>query len=163
MASVVLEPPLDRISREARPYPAYLLKTGWSGLALFAAAYLGHNDSIHFARNEMRGWCVDTDAEKLAKMRESYPPHWIFVKQDAWEFAALARGSGLMWDVVSVDTFTGDASKRSMETIDLWCSLARHVVTATMGRTDSVMVPQGWRAEHFERSARADWLVLQRD
>jgi hypothetical protein len=42
--------PLDAISKEARPYPADMLTPARTGLLLFAAAYLGVNDAIHFAR-----------------------------------------------------------------------------------------------------------------
>ena len=164
MAAVtVLAAPLDRISADARVYPAYLLDGVETGLALFAAAYLGHNDSIHFARNDLVGTCVDTDRERLVQMSDLYPDDWRFYNEDAWDFAYQARIRGERWDVVSVDTFTGDATDRSVRTIELWCSLARKAVTMTLARGMDYQIPRGFAASLMPRSERADWLVLVRD
>lgn len=159
----VLAPPLDRISREARPYPADMLPHGGSGLLLFAAGFLGVNDAIHFARRRMVCMCVDTNRSRLDMMRRLYPANWAFTVQDAWQFAKEALGDGAMWDAVSVDTFTGEATDRSLETLDLWCAVARHAVTATVEFGQVYTVPDGWSGDLFPRSDRAAWLVLRRD
>jgi len=161
----VLEPPLDALSRDARSYPAHLLREGETGLCLFAAAFLGINDAIHMARMNMTVTCVDTATWRLDEMRERYPDDWDFDAMDAWEFATDAWLRGVTWDVVSVDTFTGDATTRSLETIELWTSLARRVVTMTVPHHSSFLrepVP-GWTGSRYERSNLADWMVLTRD
>jgi hypothetical protein len=104
--------------------------------------------------------CVDTNATALEQMQELYPSDWTFEHRDAW---AYARDSLMMWDVVSVDTFTGDATDRSIETLDLWCSLARRLVTATVGKGQAWTAPDGWEGALFDRGGHlADWLVLTR-
>lgn len=166
MAAVtVLAAPLDRISAQARPYPADMLPVGGTGLCLFAAAFLGVNDAIHMARKDMRVTCVDYDRFRLDKMAPLYPEDWRFVLEDAWIFASRASHFGQQWDVVSIDTFTGDATDRSLESLELWCSLARKAVTATTTRHQGldVVAPTGWRSSLFPRSNMADWLVLRCD
>lgn len=159
---IVLAPPLDKISKEAQPYPAYLLPDGGTGLALFAAAFLGVNDVIHFARQEMTCTCVDIDDLRLEEMALLYTFDWDFVAEDAWAFARSAADEGRMWDVVSVDTFTGDATTRSLSTLDLWCSIATETVTATISGREKVDVPAGWLEQRFHRAKNVYWLVLTR-
>jgi len=162
---VVLTHPLDAISRQARPYPADRLENCSTGLVLFAAAYLGHNDAIHFARKQLTTVCVDTDARKLADMQALYPSYWRFVRADAWTFAEQASERGDSWDAVSVDTYTGDATDRSLQTIGLWCAIANRVVTVTLPTNVSHgYIPDGWRFSGIHpRSDLASWLVLTRD
>lgn len=157
----VLAPPLNEI--EACPYPADLLPEGGTALALFAAAFLGANDSIHFARKDMTVTCVDVDGKRLRRMEGLYPKDWTFLCEDAWSYAAGSAFLEYTWDVVSADTFLGNATERSMESLNLWCSLARKMVTATIRNRQAYTVPEGWRAQVFPRSAVASWLVLQRD
>jgi hypothetical protein len=161
----VLAPPLDKISEQARPYPADMLHPGETGLCLFAAAYLGHNDAIHMARKEMTVTCVDVNDQRLVEMEQLYPDDWEFVVCDAWVFAEHYAATGRTWDIVSVDTFTGDATDRSMDSLELWCSLANRAVVATISLdgTASWDSPEGWRASMFPRSGKAAWLVLRRD
>lgn len=161
--TVILEAPLDRVSMQARPYPADMLAGCNTGLLLFAAAFCGVNDAIHFARREMVCTCVDTDQDKLGRMAALYPPEWVFYSGDAWEFAQAAAEAGNGWDAVSADTFTGDATDRSLKTLDLWCSVAYKCVTATIAYGQDYTVPDGWRASLFPRSDLAAWLVLRRD
>ena len=165
MRSVVLDWPLDSISLEARDYPADMLEDCETGLLLFAAAFLGVNDAIHFARKQTVCTCVDTNPERLGRMEALYPPDWSFVEQDAWEFAEAARASGTGWDAVSVDTFTGMATHRSLGTLDLWCSLARKCLTVTIVEGLPYEVPAGWRQSVFPRDGRfgAAWLVLRKN
>lgn len=159
----VLAPPLDAVSRRARPYPADALPEGGTALALFAAAYQGHNDAIHFARKDMTATCVDINGPSLAKMSELYPSSWEFFVYDAWAFAEDAAERGRFWDVVSVDTYTGDATDRSLETLPLWCAIADVLVTATIPTGRGWAKPHGWHGSLFPRSALASWLVLRRD
>lgn len=160
MAAVkVLAPPLDAISAQAREYPAYLLPHRGTGLCLFAAAFLGHNDAIHMARAEMELDLVDTDRARLVHMGLLYDGARVW-HQDAWEFAEAMRGQADPWDVVSVDTFTGDAERRSLDSLELWCSLARAVVTVTHSSGSGYVVPDGWEAVLFPRSEFVNWLVL---
>jgi hypothetical protein len=161
----VLAAPLDRISRNATPYPGDMLPQGGTGLCLFAAAFLGVNDSIHMARKDMTVTCVDHDADRLNEMAGLYPDDWTFHTGDAWEFAHHAWSEGRRWDVVSVDTFTGGDTRRSLRQLDQWCDLANRAVTATVAnvQTNHVYSPDGWRMSFYPRSPIASWLVLRRD
>jgi len=159
----VLDDPLAAVSREARPYPAEMLQPGSTGLCLFAAAFLGVNDAIHMAARNMHVTCVDTDLDRLHQMANIYPPSWNFMVSDAWRFARESRSR---WDYVSVDTFTGDATDRSLRSLELWCSLARKAVTITAAAGQCERLPgtvDGWHASLFPRSSLALWLVLHRD
>lgn len=160
----VLGPPLDAISKEATPFPAFLLPKGGTALALFAAAFLGVNDAIHFARNDMTATCVDIDAERLDEMADLYPYDWDFVLGDAWEYAEEARYDGIRWDVVSVDTYTGTATNRSLAELELWCALADKAVAVTLprNRIDDRFDVDGFETSVFPRSPLAAWLVLRR-
>jgi hypothetical protein len=158
----VLEGPLEAVSRVARPYPAWLLDGCETGLVLFAAAFLGHNDAIHFARAGLETTCVDVDAENLVAMQNVYPDEWGFVCGDAWTLAEWWRKHDKKWDAVSVDTWRGDAERRSLDTLDLWCSIANKVVTVTHTTGLDYTVPEGWNARLFERAHNVNWLVLTR-
>ncbi len=155
----VLGPPLDKISAQARPYPAHLLNGCETGLCLFSAAFDGWNDAIHMARNDLETTCVDIDATRLLEMRDLYPESWTFLAADAWEFAERVR---IRWDAVSVDTFTGEATERSLQSLDLWCSLANKVVTVTLTDGAGYETPTGWLAWTFPRSGVVSWLVLEK-
>jgi hypothetical protein len=157
----VLEPPLDRISREAREYPAYLLRQGGTGLCLFAARFYGINDAVHMARAEMTLTLVDV-SPRVVEMAAMY--ECAYYVGDAWEFAE-ARRDVTPWDAVSVDTYTGDATTRSLSDLQLWCDLARDVVTCTHVVGQPYTVPEGWTAQRFPRNEKhgINWLVLTRD
>ncbi len=158
----VLEAPLDAISRQAREYPAYLLREQGDGLCLFAARFYGVNDAIHMARAEMNLTLVDLSARVL-EMGGMYG--CAAYVADAWEFAETMRAEGAVWDNVSVDTYTGDLMRRSLESLDLWCSLARESVTVTHTTGEEFVVPDGWAdVGLFERNPRngVSWLVLTR-
>lgn len=129
---------------------------------MFAAGFHGWNDVVHMARKNMVVTCVDTNADKLWAMAEIYPQGWEFAVDDAWEWAENAIYAERKFDVVSVDPFFGDAAEKAWETLYLWTTLARNLVTLTV-KTDTVLnVPDGWEASFFPRSSRAAWLVLQR-
>lgn len=165
VAVKVLGPPLDAISREARPYPAYLLPEGGTGLCLFAAAFLGHNDAIHMARQEMFVTCIDEDAERLTEMAEIYYEGghaFAGIIGDAWSYAEQWQRGDAQFDVVSCDTWTGDLERRSLDSLDLWCSLARNAVTVTHSNGSAYTVPDGWTDMLFPRSSDVNWLVLTR-
>ena len=161
MAPVTLSGPLSDVSRDARAYPVHLLREGGSGLCLFAARFYGINDAIHMKRNEMALTLVDV-APRVLEMRLMY--ECAAVQTDAWEFAEWSRDQGEQWDAVSVDTYTGDATTRSLGDLELWCSLAHDVVTCTHVTGQPYTVPEGWRDWLFERNPRGgiNWLVLER-
>lgn len=157
-----LAPPLDRISTEARPYPAYHLSADLTGLAIFSAAYEGRNDAIHFARNGMVATCVDQNFDWLWKMEKLYPDSWTFVHADAWWFAEDAAAKGQTWDVVTVDPYRPMIG-RAIETLPLWCSLAEQVLTiGVFSAEPQPAIPDGWHASLFPRTDEVGWLVLTR-
>lgn len=160
---VVLEGRLGEISREARVYPAHLLREGGTGLCLFAARFYGVNDAIHMARNNMGLTLVDT-SERVHEMASIYFERGdtLAVQGDAWECAAKWQAQGDKWDAVSCDTFTGDPMTRSLNSLELWCSLARDVVTVTHTPHAPYAVPDGWKGWLFPRNDRVNWLVLER-
>jgi len=129
---------------------------------LFAAGFLGQNDAIHMWRDGMRVTCVDRDQDRLEEMRGLYPDDWLFLPGDAWASAADWRAQDARWDVVSVDNFTGEIEPRVLDSLPLWCSLARRLVTVTLGNGSGYVVPDGWRGRTMRRSPIASWLVLTR-
>ncbi len=158
-----------KINRNAQPYPAYSLPRGGTALALFAAGFHGWNDVIHMARKDMEITCVDVDANKLWEMAEIYPQPIAYHVEDAWDFATEAASKGTRWDVVSVDPFMGNAAEKAWESIPLWMSLARELVTVTVASDAEFVLSEGpvaegerWRYSMYPRSSRASWLVLRR-
>lgn len=160
----VTYPTLEHVAMAGRPYPTHLLEGCETGLVLFAAAFLGHNDAIHFAMAGMRSFCVDNDSPRLAEMRDIYPDDWGFLYGDAWDIAERDREHGLTYDAVSADTWTGDLMRRSLDSLDLWCSLARKLVTVTItdDAIDTYRKPEGWRSFLFLRAPGVYWLALSR-
>lgn len=162
----VTYPTLEHVAMDARPYPSELLEGCETGLVLFAAAYLGHNDAIHFAEAELQTTCVDVDGERLAAMRALYPDDWTFLAEDAWTYAERRAVDGFQYDAVSVDTFTGEAEARSMKSLELWTSLARKVVTVTVTAEHvtrhGIALPEGWGMSLRLRAPGVYWLVLTR-
>lgn len=154
---------MEHVAMEARPYPTYLLEGQETGLCLFSAAFMGHNEAIHFALEGMHTTCVDIDGEKLEVMAGVYPDDWVFVVNDAWEYAQRHRSLGDRWDIVSVDTFRGNATEKSLQTLQLWCDIANTAVIATLEAGQSYTVPAGWKSHHFQRNSEVYWLVLTRD
>jgi len=161
----VAYPTLTHVAQEARPYPTYLLENAETGLCLFSAAFMGHNEAIHFALEEVKTTCVDIDQEKLHAMVGLYPSDWEFVCADAWDFAEQAWVKGTKWDVVGVDTFRGNATERSLKTLELWTSIANQAVIATLedAQVHLVEEPKGWTSSHFRRNSEVLWLVLTRE
>jgi hypothetical protein len=155
---------LEHIACEARPYPTYLLEDAETGLCLFSAAFYGHNAEIHFALEDVHTTCVDTDQEKLRVMETLYPEDWNFVCEDAWDFAEKAALREETWDIVSVDTFRGNATDRSLADLSVWTDIANTAVMATLEDTQVHMyeIPDGWKASHFRRNSEVLWLVLTR-
>lgn len=164
----VAEMTFDAISKQARPYPTFLVpgkSTALPGrataLALFAAGFHGWNDAVHFARRGLPCECVDLDQRKLLEMQAIYPDDWEFTVADAWEFAE--KHSGIeQWDIVSVDPFLGDAAEKAWRTLYLWVSLARQLLTLTVTSDAHFNVPEGWTCSFFPRSSSVAWMVLRR-
>jgi hypothetical protein len=159
----VTYPTITDVAMEARPYPTYLLEAAESGLCLFSAAFMGHNEAIHFVLEDVQTTCVDIDQEKLHAMQALYPSEWEFVCRDAWEFADAAHSVGMTWDVVSVDTFRGNATERSLSDLTVWCAIAKDAVIATLADDVPYEVPEGWTESKFQRNSEVYWLVLTRD
>lgn len=126
---------------------------------MFAARFYGVNDAIHMRRNAMDLWLVDT-SDRVLEMAEIYDCTGVI--QDAWQFAEWARDNDMAWDAVACDTFTGDPMTRSLNSLELWCSLARDVVTVTHTPHAPYTVPDGWKGWLFPRNDRVNWLVLER-
>lgn len=156
-------PTLEHVAQQARPYPTHVLVGAETGLVLFAAAFQGHNDAVHFAEAGLKTMCVDIDGPRLAEMAQVYPDDWQFAVDDAWKFADAAYTLGEQWDVVSADTFTGDVMHRSLDSLPLWCSLARRAVTVTLTVGEAYKLPEGWLdTQLYERATGVYWLVLER-
>ena len=154
---------LEEIAQEARPYPTYLLEEAETGLCLFSAAFMGHNDVIHFSLEEVKTTCVDVDQEKLNVMASLYTsPDWKFYCHDAWDFAKTAAEEEVTWDVVNVDTFRGNATERSLKDLTMWTQLANTAVVATLADDVPYEVPEGWTDNLFQRNSEVYWLVLTR-
>ena len=159
----VTYPTLEHVAMQARPYPTHLLEGCETGLCLFSAAFLGHNDAVHFAEAGLLTTCVDSDGERLREIQELYPEEWGFFEDDAWEFAERWLDT-VKWDVVSVDTFTGEVEQRSLKSLGLWCALAEKAVTVTVTNQQlgTYTVPVGWTDSLYARTAGVFWLVLQK-
>ena len=158
-------PTLEHVAMQARPYPAHLLEGCETGLCLFAAAFLGHNDAVWFAEAGIKTTCVDIDGERLAEMQALYHDDWEFVVADAFQYADDASHFAYgPWDAVSVDTFTGDAMKKSLGNLWDWCEIANKLVTVTitLDATGDYRTPEGWTSSLFPRSGDVYWLVLTR-
>jgi hypothetical protein len=155
-------PTLEHVAMEARVYPTRVLEGAETGLVLFAAAFLGHNDAIHFAETDMDVTCVDLDKDRLNEMRELYPGDWQWYAMDAWRFAESTSGK---WDVVSADPWSGDF-QRVADDVESLCKIANKAVVIGVGPETDVRVPSGWRVtETVERSSfrgGVSWLVLER-
>jgi hypothetical protein len=154
---------IEHVAQEARPYPTYLLEGAQTGLCLFSAAFLGHNEAIHFALEDVRTTLVDIDEPKMDTMRDLYPDTWEFVVADAWEYADKAAAEGRRWDVVSVDTFRGNATERSLRDLGVWCAIAEQAVACTLEDGQTYDVPDGWDTQLFWRNSEVLWLVLIRE
>jgi hypothetical protein len=153
----------DALNRAAQPYPSFLLPTDGTALSLFAAGFWGWNDGIHLIRAGLMVDFVDTDKNKLLEMATLMPGGHVFHVEDAWAFASTAAIDGREWDVVSVDPFMGDAAKRSLDTLYLWLTVARKMVTLTVKSTVTVPEHKGWTSSLFPRNHRVSWLVMRRD
>jgi hypothetical protein len=159
----VTYPTLEHVAMEARPYPTHVLEGCETGLVLFAAGFLGHNDAIHFAQAGIKAICVDIAEERLEEMRALYPDTWRFFIGDAWDVARDIQAEGHQVDIVSCDTWKGDLMRRSLESLPLWCSLAKRAMTATLTEGAPYAVPDGWRDSLYERAYGVYWLVLERE
>lgn len=153
----------QNISKQARPWPSYLLEEGDECLAIFAAGFLGWNDAVHFARAGLTCGCVDTDEEKLLEMKDIYPDGWSFYAMDAWDFAERAAYEERQWDVVTVDPFFDTMAERAAKSLPLWVSLTRRILTLTVKTSWNLSIPLGCKGSIFPRSGDVAWLVVKRD
>lgn len=145
------------------PFPTHLLKGSQSALIVFAAAFGGRQDAQHIRDAGMTAMCVDSDSEALERMRPNYPNDWLMIDTDAFEFLDKALNRGFLFDVVTMDPFTGLTMDKTIEHLPDFCSLAtRLVVCGCDGR--EVQPPEGWRIKSKTwRSGRQGgiyWVVL---
>lgn len=140
-------------------FPVHLLEGSGTALVLFAAAFGGENDAAHIWDAGLDGTCVDVDSAALFAMTGAYPG-WTFAPADAFDYARAAAAAGKAWDVVTLDPFTGDTMDRVIESLPVFCALARNLVVAgTDGR--EITAPDGWRVHSKSwRSSRAYWTNL---
>ena len=156
---------LEHVAEQARPYPAHLLDGCETGLVLFAAAFLGHNDAIHFAEAGLETTCVDID--EPAPRRDARALSRVVgvpCTPMRGHCAQAAKREEFTWDAVSVDTFTGSLMDMALDSLELWTSLANRLVTVTITTPvmDAVNVPHGWETSLYPRSRDVSWLVLTR-
>jgi hypothetical protein len=147
---------------EARPYPTRLLEGCESALLLFSAAFLGHNDAIHFAEAGVPTTCVDRDGDRLREMAELYPDAWEFVQADAFTYIVQ---NDHQWDIVSADPWTADFQAVA-DCVGRLCDLAGKAVTIGTGMRTRVKPPAGWHVtDRLERSTFRGgvyWTVIER-
>lgn len=157
----VTYPSLEHVAMEARIYPDHLLEGCETGLCLFAAGFLGHNDAIHFALAGMQTTCLDLDGQRIREMSRLYPAEWEFLVDDAFGFIEATEEQ---WDVVSADPWTVEFQKVA-DRVGLLCARARKVVTIGTGMRTRVIPPSGWRvSERVERSRHRGgvyWTVIE--
>lgn len=163
MAAVTLDAVRDQGARDA--FPCGRLSGCETGLALFAARWLGKQDCVWLADAGIETTCVDVDDERLREMFELYPAGWEFVTCDAFAFADWAVENDRRWDVVTLDPFT-DLFDRVAGNVETWCALARRMVVMGTGRRTRVKAPAGWRvtARNLRSSFQGGvyWTVLER-
>jgi hypothetical protein len=160
----VTYPSLEHVAIDARPYPTGVLEGCETALVLFAAAFLGRNDAVHFADAGVPFvTLVDVDGERLEEMRGLYrDPDWHWVVGDAWYFARKARDLEARFDVVSLDPFTGTAMTRVHADLEPWTAIAKRAVVLGVLDGDVLNVPGGWHpTELIERGNNVLWAVLE--
>jgi hypothetical protein len=153
----------DALNRNAQLYPSFLLPTEGTALSLFAAGFWGWNDGIHLIRAGLTIDFVDTDKDKLFEMAALMPEGHTFHVEDAFEFAERAAMEGRDWDVVTVDPFMGDMAERVWDSLYLWLTIARQMVTVTVKTDTKLNAPDGWTTSFFPRNHRVAWMVMRRD
>jgi hypothetical protein len=155
---------LDKIRdpKAARLYPRHVLAGCSDALVLFAAAFGGKQDAVWIADAGMVATCVDNDRQKLQAMRDAYPPNWVFVVADAFEYALRTE---YRWDVVSIDC-PSNLFDRCAELLPLWCRIARRAVVLGCSDSTEIVPPTGWeRTEMLHRSSFQGgvyWAVIER-
>lgn len=162
--AVVSYPTLEHVAMQQRPYPTHVLEGAETGLVLFAAAFLGHNDAIHFAEAGVCCHCVDSDGPRLAEMAQLYPDDWNWAIDDVWKFGRDAWDNDETWDVVSLDPFTGDTMELVLDDLQLWSELARKALVVGSTRLlPPSQHPDGFRpTAPMIRTAGVYWLVFER-
>lgn len=156
MGAVTVEEIRERGNRDL--FPTEVLIGCKTALVLFAAGFLGEQDAAWIEEAGILATCVDVDEDKLKQMTRIYPDGWIFVRQDAYQFAGK---SGWRWDLVTIDCPSGDFDK-CLTLIRLWCELARKAVVLGTAPGAAVGAPDGWRvARTVRRSPIANWTVLE--
>lgn len=124
-----IEPPKSLDDIKSGTFPEWVFDKCDSCLYLFGAGFYGANDAIHsVAYKSERVTVVDTDEEKLNRMRFVYPEHWDFENMDAYTFA---RTTDEMWDLVVVDPPIFQ-NQKTVDLLWLWCNLSDKYVVITI-------------------------------
>lgn len=159
---------IEQLREKAAPeiFPQDVLDGAKTGLVLFAGGFHGIQDAIWFQEHDIRTTCVDIRPEGLAEMAAIYPTDWEWVVADAYDWIVKQKWQGRRWDVISIDSPTGQFNVTA-GLIHLWCSIAdMAVVLGCSSRQEFKMVPDGWELhERIRRSAYAggvDWAVFTR-
>lgn len=153
-----------RAEADADLYPRDILIGCESALVVFASAFMGRQDAIWMADAGLTATCVDHDPVTLRRMQALYPAGWEFVEADAYRFAEETGGQ---WDVVSVDSPTGEAFVRCAGLLPTWCDLARRAVVLGCGKEGHALeAPGGWTMTRFMRRSSFEggvyWAVFER-
>lgn len=148
------------------PFPVHALEGCETALVVFAAAFGGAQDAAHIRDAGMWALCVDSDSHAMDEMRMDYPYDWSFFRGDAFAWLDYNLKRGDVYDVVTLDPFTGDLMDRTIEALPDWCRLARKtVIVGVDGR--ELNPPAGWRIS--SKVWRSDlkggvfWAVLERE
>ena len=95
---------LDLQANAQRSFPTWVTRGAGSAICFFCARFFGRTDAIHLYGQGMSDvTVVDTDAERLAVMKEIYPRSWTFLAADAFETARQMRRAGRTFDLVISD------------------------------------------------------------
>jgi hypothetical protein len=162
MAALTLEH--IRSEPDGAAYPRDLLADCRDALVLFAAGFLGRQDAFWIADAGLEATCVDVRPHQLGEMAMMYPPTWVFVEADVYEF--IQRPSIHVYDLVSVDCPSGHF-QGCAKLIDAWCMFAERYVVLGTGPDTEIRAPFGWTL--LERRKRSDfaggtyWAILRRN
>jgi hypothetical protein len=158
---------LDEIRDEeaAHLYPQDRLAGCRTGLALFAACFLGKQDCVWIADAGITATAVDIDGDQLHAMQPLYPAAWSFEQGDVFEYAARRYAEGATYDLVNLDPPT-QLFDETAAAIELWTGLADKVVVIGTRRPDAIEVtPDGWEETAWlfrsSRNGGAYWVVLE--
>lgn len=146
-------------------YPRWVLNDASDALVMFCAGFHGMQDAYWVYEAGLLATCVDSDAVRLGEMEAVYPADWGFVASDAFEFIDDAVGTGMRWDVVSLDPFN-DLMDECVRYLPKLVEVARQTIVLGTETHTRLRAPDGWGlAESLRRSDWGGgiyWKVLRR-